>query len=160
TGPAAVPAPNVGGAPGVGDVAGGDEGCGWLRHAAAPTRNPSGAATRNWRRVFMRGDRIDRLRLLRTFEQSAVDGLAEDVTRDRFHHVGPRLERVGGRLHVDFRVEGVELEHVVMARAVGGRARSAIHLTGGADLIAAVGELRSLWDAFGQAGRGGGNVPH
>src|SRR5262249_28334173 len=77
TGPAAVPAPNVGGAPGVGDVAGGDEGCGWLRHAAAPTRNPSGAATRNWRRVFMRGDRIDRLRLLRTFEQSAVDGLAE-----------------------------------------------------------------------------------
>src|SRR5437016_5685273 len=46
--------------------------------------------------------------LLRTLEQPAVDRLAEDVALHRLHHVRARLEGVGGRLHVELRVERVD----------------------------------------------------
>src|ERR1700687_2823862 len=87
---------------------------------------------------------LNGVRLLRTPEQSAVQGFRENVSLDGLHHVRPCLEGVGGRLHVDRRIQRVELEHVVMLRAVRARTRPAIHLPGRADLKGAVGQLRSF----------------
>jgi len=104
--------------------------------------------------------RAEKKRLLRTPEQSAVDGFREDMTLDRFHHVRARLERVGGRLHVDDVVQGIEFEHVVMLRTVRASAGTAIHLAGCAELKGAVCELGPFGTPFGQARGRRRNVPH
>ena len=58
--------------------------------------------------------------LLRPSEQAPVDGLCQDVTLNRFDHVGARLERVGRWFHVHLSVQRVELENVVVKRTVRG----------------------------------------
>ena len=64
-----------------------------------------------------------------------------------------RVSKASRGLHVELRIERVQLQHVVMIRTVRARARAAIHGTGRADLIGAVGQLRPLGHAFGQAGQ-------
>src|SRR5580700_6771229 len=96
---------------------------------------------------------------LRPSEQAPVDGFCEDVTLNRFHHDGARLESVARWFHVQLGVQGVELKHVVMERTIRAGSRTAVHGSCGADLITSVGQLRSLGYAFGQAARGRRNVP-
>src|SRR5258707_979744 len=53
-------------------------------------------------------------RLLGTLEEPAVNRFPDDVSLDRFHHVDPRFERIGGRLDIEHCIQRVELEHVVV----------------------------------------------
>src|SRR6478672_7912879 len=59
--------------------------------------------------------------LLRTAEEAHVDRFGEDVPFHRLPHRGARHPRIGAGLHVQLRVERVELERVVMLRPVGRR---------------------------------------
>src|SRR5688500_5615865 len=76
--------------------------------------------------------------LRRTPEQSAVDGFAEHVALHGGKDLRARLERIGGRRHVELRVERVELEHVVVARTGRRSAGPTIDLARRADLVAAI----------------------
>src|SRR5438034_916475 len=89
------------------------------------------------RNLRTRGDAA----LLRTFEQPAVNRLPEHVSLDRLHHIGSRLEGVSGWLHIDHRVERVDLKHVVVFGTVRGGTGPAVHLAGRADLEGAIGEF-------------------
>src|SRR5438046_4732207 len=88
-------------------------------------------------------------RLLRSPEQAPIDRFRQNVTLNRFHYVGARLESVGRWFHVQLGIQRIELEHVVVERAGRGGSRSAVHGSRGADLKAAVGQLRALGYAFG-----------
>src|SRR5262249_22503740 len=81
------------------------------------------------------------------------------MTLNRFDYVSARLKSVGRWFHVQLGVQRIELKHVVVKRAVRGGSPSPGHGAGGADLKAAVGQLRAVGYAFGQAGRGRRNVP-
>src|SRR5258707_436863 len=81
------------------------------------------------------------------------------MTLNRFHYVSTRLESVGRWFHVQLGIQRIELKHVMVERAVRGGSRSAVHGSCGADLKAAVAQLRALGYAFGQAGRSRRKVP-
>src|SRR5688572_28638145 len=95
--------------------------------ARASTNSASGVAGMS---TGACGERYIAARLLRrAAEQPSVDGLAEHVPLHRLEHLRARLERVGPRRYVELRIERIDLEHVVMARARRGRARAAVHLS-------------------------------
>src|SRR6188768_3560909 len=97
--------------------------------------------------------------LRRPAEQPSVNGFAEHVSLHRLEHLRARLERVGPWRHVELRVERVDLEHVVMARARRGRARAAVHLSRRAVLVAPVRQFLAFRLAFGHTCRRRRNVP-
>src|SRR5262249_50704340 len=70
-----------------------------------------------------------------------------------------RLESVGRWFHIQLGVQGIKLKHVVVERTFRPGSGTAVHGSRGADLIASVGQLRSLGYAFGQSGRGSRNIP-
>src|SRR5580698_8640505 len=65
-------------------------------------------------------------RSLRPSEQTSIDRFRQDVTLNRFDHVGARIESVGRWFHVERSVEGVELKHVVVERSVRAGSRTAV----------------------------------
>src|SRR5258708_27789111 len=69
--------------------------------------------------------------LLRTMEQTRVDGFATHMTLHGFHDVGPCFLPRGRRLHVKLGVERKDLNCVVMFRPGCRRARSAVYGAGG-----------------------------
>jgi hypothetical protein len=85
---------------------------------------------------------------LRSPEQAPVDRSRQDVILNGFHDASARLESVGRWFHVEPGVQRIELKHVVVERAVCG-----------ADLKAAVRQLRALGYTFGQTGPRRRNVP-
>ena len=99
-------------------------------------------------------------RLLRAVEEAHVSSLAENVALYRFHHVDASVEWIGAGLNVDFLIERVNFENVMMPRAGGGRAGTSIHQAAGAHLISAILQLRTHGDAFGKPGGASGNIPY
>src|SRR3954466_6294947 len=88
------------------------------------------------------------LRLLRSPEEAAVDRFPQNVPLNCLHHVSARLESVRRWFDVQLCIERIQLEYIMVQRAVRGGARSAIHRARGADLKAPVGQLRALWHAL------------
>jgi len=97
--------------------------------------------------------------LLRPPEEAAVNGFGQDVALHRLKDVRAGFKRVGCWLHVQFCVKRVKLKHVMVVRPVCRSARTSVHSSRGANLIAAVRKLQTFWDAFRQACRRRWNVP-
>ena len=93
-------------------------------------------------------------------EETHINGFAEDVSLDRLHYGGARLECVGARLDVNLCIQGNKLKSIVVPRSSGGRARSSINGAAGAELKRAVLHLSPRRDTFGKAGRGDGDIPY
>src|SRR5439155_19712389 len=64
--------------------------------------------------------------LIGALEQTEINRFAEDVPLDFFHQHCARLESVGRGFHARFEIQSVQLQHVVMFRAVGCGSRTSI----------------------------------
>src|SRR5262245_52490697 len=65
--------------------------------------------------------------LLRPAEEAPVNRLRENVTLNRFHHVGARFECVGGWFHVQLGIQSIDLKHIVVERTIRGGSRTTVH---------------------------------
>src|SRR6059058_4993394 len=88
------------------------------------------------------------------FEKTRKGGLTADVAGHGGDHVCTRLHRGrADRRNVEHRVEGEELEHVMVHGTGGERAGTTVVRTGRADLARAVGQLSAGRDVLGKAHR-------
>ena len=97
---------------------------------------------------------------LRTPEQPTIHSFPENVSLHRFHHIRSRFKCVSRWFDVEFCIQRIELEHVVMVRTIRGSAGTTIDLPGRADLITTIRQLWSFGNTFRQTLCRCWNIPH
>ena len=77
-------------------------------------------------------------------EQAHIDCLAKDMSLDRFHYFRAGCKSIRARLYIELRVQCKEFKGVMVPRATGWSARTAIDLAARAQLVGTILQLSSL----------------